>query len=128
MSAGTRLHQLRRNWRTISVAVILAGLSINAWAQAGTAVVLLLAGAAVGCALAVLAPAYVAGWRVVRHAQAPARQLEAAAARRVVEQVEHTSAQRAAGGAAPTREQRERAPERIPAEVRRAPSGGGRPW
>lgn len=69
-------------------AAALAGLTVNAWIQAGTAALLILAMAGIGCAVAVVIPGYLSGAVVVKHAQHPDRQVEAGRARRAIEAAE----------------------------------------
>ncbi len=84
---------LRRHWLTGSVNLILIALVVNAWVQAGGEALLVLALAAMGCSLVIIVPAYVAGGRTTRHAHAPAREVDAAAARQAVARAERDAAE-----------------------------------
>lgn len=80
-----RIRFRRPGWLQTVVFVVLAGLMVNAWVQAGTKAMVVVVLAAVGCAVTVLGSAYTTGTLVVRHAQDPRRQVESSRARIQIE-------------------------------------------
>jgi hypothetical protein len=80
--------KFRRHWVALTVGVVLAGLTVNAWVQAGSAAILVLALAAVGCAIVLVSIARTTDALVVQHVADPKRQVEAQRVRIQIEAAE----------------------------------------
>jgi hypothetical protein len=72
-----------RHWLRLSITVLLTGLTVNAWAQVGTAAFLVLAFASIGCALVITLTGLAAGTSVARQQGEP----RSVAAKRAVKEL-----------------------------------------
>lgn len=61
----------RRHWLRLGITAVLTGLTVNAWAQAGTTAFLVLSFASIGCAVVIALTGLVATASVVRAERRP---------------------------------------------------------
>lgn len=79
----TALRWVRRHWLRLGITLVLTGLTVNAWAQAGTAAFMVLAFASIGCALVILLTGLAAATGVARQEGEP----RSVAAKRAVKEL-----------------------------------------